>query len=69
VTPELHPNQFQVNEVWIAFQLNETPISTGKDGAFNCICLMDGRKLLPLGYRANFHFGSGTHHKGRLAIG
>ena len=41
MTSELNPNQFQVNEAWIAFQLNETPIRTGKDGAFNCICLMD----------------------------
>ena len=36
----LHPNQFQVNEAWIVFQLNETPIHTAKDGSFNCICLM-----------------------------
>ena len=37
----LHPNQFQVNEAWIAFQLNEAPIHTGADGDFNCIALMD----------------------------
>jgi hypothetical protein len=41
MTSVLHPNQFQVNEAWIAFQLNETPISTSHDGSFNCICLMD----------------------------
>jgi hypothetical protein len=37
----LHPNQFEVNEAWIAFQLNETPIQTARDGEFNCVCLMD----------------------------
>ena len=37
----LHPKQFQVNEAWIAFQLNEVPIETGEDGDFNCIALMD----------------------------
>ena len=37
----LHPQQFQVNEAWVAFTLNETPIETEQDGSFNCICLMD----------------------------
>lgn len=37
----LHPSQFQVNEAWIAFQLNDAPIRTAQDGAFNCISLMD----------------------------
>jgi hypothetical protein len=37
----LHPNQFQVNEAWIAFQLNDAPVRTEQDGAFNCIALMD----------------------------
>lgn len=37
----LHPNQFQVNEAWIAFQLNDAPIRTNSDGDFNCIALMD----------------------------
>jgi len=37
----LHPNQFQVNEAWIAFQLNDSPIHTGADGDFNCVALMD----------------------------
>ncbi len=49
MTSELHPNQFQVNEAWIAFQLNETPISTDKDGAFNCLCLMDAASCYILG--------------------
>ncbi|HRC87299.1 MAG TPA: hypothetical protein PK413_16975 [Thermoanaerobaculia bacterium] len=37
----LHPNEFGVNEAWIAFQLNEAPISTQADGPFNCVALMD----------------------------
>ena len=49
VTSALHPSRFQVNEAWIVFQLNETPISAGKDGAFNCICLMDAASCYILG--------------------
>ncbi len=49
VKPVLHPNQFQVNEAWIAFQLNETPIHTEQDGSFNCICLMDAASCFLLG--------------------
>ncbi len=41
VTPMLHPNQFYVNEAWIAFHLNDAPIQTGLDGNFYCIALMD----------------------------
>ena len=37
----LHPNQFTVNEAWIAFRLNDAPIQTEADGAFNCLALMD----------------------------
>jgi hypothetical protein len=37
----LHPNQFTVNEAWVVFRLNETPISTETEGEFNCIALMD----------------------------
>ena len=37
----LHPNQFQVNEAWIVFKLNDAPISTESDGDFNFIALMD----------------------------
>ncbi|MDN5864300.1 MAG: hypothetical protein L0I62_03665 [Gammaproteobacteria bacterium] len=37
----LHPSEFQVNEVWIVFALNDAPIQTEQDGAFDCICLMD----------------------------
>ncbi len=51
----LHPNQFQVNEAWIAFRLNDAPITTGADGDFNVVALMDaascfifGSTLVPL---------------------
>jgi hypothetical protein len=37
----LHPKQFEVNETWIAFRLNNAPIRTERDGDFNCIALMD----------------------------
>ncbi|HET8942813.1 MAG TPA: hypothetical protein VFN13_12595 [Rudaea sp.] len=37
----LHPNQFQVNEAWIVFKLNDAAILTKKDGAFHVIALMD----------------------------
>jgi hypothetical protein len=37
----LHPSQFQVNEAWVAFQLNEAPVHAGEDGDFNLIALMD----------------------------
>lgn len=37
----LHPKQFEVNEAWIAFRLNNASIRTERDGDFNCIALMD----------------------------
>lgn len=37
----LHPDQFEVNEAWIAFRLNGAPIRMDRDGDFNCIALMD----------------------------
>jgi len=37
----LDPNQFNVNEAWLVFQLNDTPINTAQDGSFNAVCLMD----------------------------
>jgi hypothetical protein len=49
MTSVLHPNQFQVNEAWIVFQLNEMPIHTEQDGSFNCICLMDAASCFLLG--------------------
>jgi hypothetical protein len=45
----LHPNQFHVNEAWIAFQLNEAPIETEQDGSLNCIALMDAASCFILG--------------------
>ena len=37
----LHPNQFQVNEAWIVFKLNDEPIYTEIDGDFDFIAVMD----------------------------
>jgi hypothetical protein len=37
----LHPDQFRVNEAWIAFKLNDVPIHTEADGDFDFIALMD----------------------------
>jgi hypothetical protein len=37
----VHPSQFEVNEAWIAFRLNRTPIQTEAEGSFNCFALMD----------------------------
>lgn len=45
----LHPNQFVVNEAWIAFWLNDEPLHTVQDGSFNCICLMDAASCFILG--------------------
>ena len=44
----LHPNQFHVNEAWIAFQLNATPVTTDLDGDFNCVSLMDAASCFML---------------------
>jgi len=45
----LHPNQFDVNEAWIAFRLNGTPVRTERDGDFNCLALMDAASCFILG--------------------
>ena len=45
----IHPSEFQVNEAWIAFRLNEAPISTEADGDFNVIALMDAASCFILG--------------------
>jgi hypothetical protein len=37
----LDPNQFNVNDAWLVFQLNDTPIRTEQDGSFNAVCFMD----------------------------
>lgn len=45
----LHPSQFQLNEAWIAFQLNDAPIRTERDGSFNSVALMDAASCFILG--------------------
>lgn len=45
----LEPGQFEVNEAWIIFQLNDAPISTEADGDFNVLCLMDAASCYILG--------------------
>ena len=45
----LHPNQYQVNETWITFQLNDAPVITDKDGDFNVFALMDAARCFILG--------------------
>ncbi len=45
----LHPQQFDVNEAWIAFRLNSAPVQTERDGDFNCIALMDAASCFILG--------------------
>ena len=45
----LHPKQFEVNEAWIVFRLNNAPLRTELDGDFNCIALMDAASCFILG--------------------
>ena len=45
----LHPNQFQVDEAWIAFRLNASPVRTERDGSFNVFALMDAASCFILG--------------------
>lgn len=45
----LHPNEFQVNEAWIAFKLNDQPIRTEQDGDFDFLALMDAASCFILG--------------------
>jgi len=45
----LHPKQFEVNEAWVVFRLNNAPIQTERDGDFNCIALMDAASCFILG--------------------
>jgi hypothetical protein len=75
----LHPNQFQVNEAWIAFKLKEVPVATAADGDFNVITLMDAASCFILGsefvpadsaalsaLQAKRLIKAGESHKGRL---
>ena len=43
------PSQFQVNEAWITFKLNDAPVSTNADGDFNVLALMDAASCFILG--------------------
>lgn len=45
----LHPTQFEVNEAWLAFKLNEVPICIETEGEFDCIALMDAASGFILG--------------------
>lgn len=52
----IEPGQFQVNEAWIAFQLNNIPVLTEADGDFDVIAIMDaasgyilGTEFVPVG--------------------
>ncbi len=45
----LHPNQFNVNDAWIVFRLNDAPVVTKQDGDFECIALMDAASCYILG--------------------
>lgn len=45
----LHPRQFQVNEAWILFRLDDEPIHTEVDGDFHCMVLMDAASCVILG--------------------
>lgn len=45
----LHPNQYQVNETWIVFQLNGAPVITDSDEDFNVFALMDAASCFILG--------------------
>lgn len=47
--PNLEPNQFQVNDAWIAFRLNDVPVATEADGDFNVFALMDAASCFILG--------------------
>ncbi len=44
-----NPSQFQINEAWIAFKLNDAPVSTSADGDFNVLALMDAASCFILG--------------------
>jgi len=45
----LHPSQFQVNEAWIVFKLNDAPICTEEEGDFNVIAIMDAASCFIMG--------------------
>ncbi len=45
----LHPSQFQSDEAWIAFRLNDTPVHTEEEGSFNIVALMDAASCFIFG--------------------
>lgn len=45
----LHPNQFQPDEAWIVFRLNDEPMRTEEDGSFNVVALMDAASCFIFG--------------------
>lgn len=45
----LHPNQFQVNEAWIVFKLNDEPIHIELDEDIDFLALMDAASCFILG--------------------
>ncbi|WP_418314938.1 hypothetical protein [Piscinibacter sakaiensis] len=45
----LQPEQFEPNEAWIAFRLNDAPLHTAADGDFDFFALMDAASRLILG--------------------
>ena len=47
----LHPDQFQVNEAWIAFRLNEWPVHTEQDGDFDIFAFLDAASCFLLSSR------------------
>ena len=44
----LHPRQFEVNDAWIVFQLNASPIQTDRNGDCACLALMDAASCFML---------------------
>jgi hypothetical protein len=45
----LHPSQFQSDEAWIAFRLNDVPVRTEEEGSFNVVALMDAASCFIFG--------------------
>jgi hypothetical protein len=61
----LHPNQFEVNEVWLVFKLNQLPIHTELEGDFNCIALMDAASCFIL---SNTFAPAGEAEPSKMAV-
>lgn len=77
----LRPEQFEINEAWIAFRINAAPIQTAVDGDFNGIALMDAASCFLLAHvlipvtaaeptRAEFHrlLMDAKQHKQQLPV-